>query len=151
MGDEGKYIKNLKATFKINGKTYNTYCNKYGFAYIKLNLPSKKYSIVSICGGAQVTNSVIVKNVIVAKNINLKKNSKVINLKISLKKVNGKYLRGKITLKFNGKYYKTVVNKQGVAIFKINKNIIKKLKVGKKYFYKSVYLKDYVTKYIKLK
>ena len=40
---------------------------------------------------------------------------------------------------------------KGVAIFKINKTVIKKLKVGKKYVYKAYYLKDSITKYIILK
>ena len=86
------------------------------------------------------------------KNVKVKKSAKALKIKVSLKKVDGKYLKGKkITLKFKGKTYKVKTNKKGVATFKISKNIIKKLKIGKKYNYKVIYLKDSVTKKVAVK
>ena len=66
-----------------------------------------------------------------------------------MKKVNKKYLKAKkITLKFNGKTYNAKTSKNGVVTFSIKKNVLKKLKVGKKYTYKVSYLKDSVSKKI---
>ena len=149
--DNAAFEKGIKVIFKIKGKVYTRYTDKNGWASVKINLPSNKYSIVIESKGIKVTNKITVKNRMVANNIKSKMNSKYLKVKVSLKKVNGKYLKGKITLKFMGKSYKMNVNKKGVAIFKINKNVIKKLKVGKKYAYKAYYLKDSITKYIILK
>ena len=49
------------------------------------------------------------------------------------------------------KKIKATTNKKGVAIFKIKKNVIKKLKVGKKYKYSVTYLKETVTKKVTVK
>ena len=149
--DNAAFEKGIKVIFKIKGKVYTRYTDKNGWASVKINLPSNKYSIVIESKGIKVTNKITVKNRMVANNIKSKMNSKYLKVKVSLKKVNGKYLKGKITLKFKGKSYKMNVNKKGVAIFKINKTVIKKLKVGKKYVYKAYYLKDSITKYIILK
>ena len=54
-------------------------------------------------------------------------------------------------MKFKGKTYKAKTNKKGVATFKIKKNVLKKLKKGKKYTYKVSYLKDIVNKKIIIK
>ena len=71
----------------------------------------------------------------------------MLKIKVSLKRVNGKYLKGKkITLRFKGKNYVAKTNKKGVATFKINKKVIKKLKAGKKYKYQVNYLKDKANK-----
>ena len=78
--------------------------------------------------------------------------AKKIKIRITLKKVDGKYLKGKqISLKFKGKIYKAKTNKKGVATFTIKNNIIKKLKVGKKYSYEVTYLKDKISKKITVK
>ena len=57
----------------------------------------------------------------------------------------------KITLKFNGKKYKAKTKKKAIATFKIKNNVLKKLKVGKKYVYKVTYGKDVVNKKITVK
>jgi invasion protein IalB len=46
---------------------------------------------------------------------------------------------------------KAKINKKGVATFKLKKNVLKKLKVGKKYKYRVTYGKDKVTKKIKVR
>ena len=87
-----------------------------------------------------------------AKNVNIKKSAKTLKIKVTLKKVNGKYLKSKkITLKFKGKKYTAKTSSKGVATFKIPKNVIKKLKANKKYTYKATYLKDSVKKAVKVK
>ncbi|MEE0925213.1 MAG: hypothetical protein U0L35_05870, partial [Methanobrevibacter sp.] len=73
-------------------------------------------------------------------------------IKVSLKKVNKKYLKNKkIKIKFKGKTYKVKTNKKGVATWKVKKSMLKKLKVGKKYKYKVTYGKDVVTKKLTIK
>ena len=100
----------------------------------------------------KVTNKVTVKNIIKAKNKKVKKSKKVNKVKISLKKVNGKYIRNKIlVIKFKGKYYKAITNKKGVATWKVKKSMLKKLKKGKKYKYRVSYGKDVVTKKLTIK
>lgn len=141
-------------TFKVNGKKIFAKTDKNGFASFKINLNpnSKKYTITSMYNGIKTTNKITVKSIVIAKNLKVKKSAKTLKIKISLKKINGKYLKGKkITLKFNGKKYKAKTNKKGLATFNIKKNVLKKLKVGKKYTYKVFYLKDNVNKKITVK
>jgi hypothetical protein len=97
------------------------------------------------------SNKVKIKHVIKAYNKKVKKHSGL-NVKISLKKVNGKYLKyKKIKVKFRGKIYKIKTNKKGVAIWKIKKSMVKNLKVGKSYTYKITYGKDVLNKKITIK
>ena len=98
------------------------------------------------------TNTAVVKSIIKAKNVNAKKSAKSVKIKVRLKKVNKKYLKGKkLTLKFNKKKFKAKTNKKSVATFKIKNGVYKKLKAGKKYKYQVKYGKDKVRKTIKFK
>ena len=139
-----------KVTIKFNGKTYNVNTDRNGYATLKLpNVKPKKakYTITAEYKGVKVSNKVKVNSIIKAKNLKVKKSKKVNKIKVTLKKVNGKYLKGKtIKIKIKGKTIKAKTNKKGVATFKIKKNVLKKLKVGKKYKYRVTYGKDTVTK-----
>lgn len=138
----------------INGKKTTAVTDNNGYAGVKIDLPPKstKYIITAEYQGVKITNKVKVNSIVQIKNLKIKKSSKSFKIRVSLKKVNGKYLKGKkITLKFKNKKYVAMTNKKGVAIFKINKKIIKKLKVGKKYNYQVFYLKDKVSKKITVK
>ena len=138
--------------FKVAGKTYNIKTDAKGYASLKVDLKPGTYAITASYGGVTVKNKITVKSIVVAKNVKVKRTAKMLKVKVSLKKVNGKYLKGKkITLKFKGKTYKAKTNKKGVATFKIKKNVIKKLKKGKKYKYTVTYLKDSVKKSLKVK
>lgn len=140
--------------FTINGKKINAVTDSKGYASIKIDLPPKstKYAITAEYQGVKIKNQVKVNSIIDANNLKVKKTAKTLKIKISLKKVNGKYLKGKkITLKFKGKKYTAKTNKKGIATFKIDKKIIKKLKTGKKYDYKVNYLKDSTIKKITVK
>jgi hypothetical protein len=141
-----------KVTFRVNGATHTCVTDNNGYASLKINLKPGKYTIVSSYRGVSKTNKITVKSIVIAKNLKVKRTAKKLKVKVSLKKVNGKYLKGKkITLKFKGKTYKAKTNKKGVATFKIKKNVIKKLKKGKKYKYAVTYLKDSVKKSLKVK
>lgn len=141
-----------KVTFKVNGKTYIGKTDAKGYASFKVNLKPGTYKVTTSYGGVSRTNKITVKSIVKAKNVNVKITAKKLKIKVALKKVNGKYLKGKkITLKFKGKTYKAKTNKNGVATFKIKKNVLNKLKKGKKYSYRATYLKDTVKKTVRVK
>jgi hypothetical protein len=141
--------------FKFNGRTYNVKTDKNGYAVLKLpSVKPKKaaYIITATFKDITVKNKVKVTSIIKAKNLKYKKSKKVLRIKVTLKKVNGKYLKGKrLKLKIKGKTLKAKTNKKGKAVFKVKRNVLKKLKVGKTYRYKVSYGKDIVTKKIKVK
>ena len=155
VGDDGKFVgAGELVTFNIAGKIIKVKTDKNGFASVKINLAPKtsKYKISAEYKGFKTSNNVKVNSILSAKNIKIKKSAKKSIIKVTLKKVNGKYLKSKkITLKFNKKTYKAKTNKKGVAKFKIPKKAIKKLKVGKKYKYQVTYLKDKTKKTIQIK
>ncbi len=140
---------------KFNGKTYNVKTDKNGYATLKIpNVKPKKatYPITATYKGVTVKNTVKVNNIIKASNKKVKKSKKVTKVKVSLKKVNKKYLKKKtIKIKFRGKTYKVKTNKKGVATWKVKKSMLKKLKVGKKYKYKVTYGKNTLTKKLTIK
>ena len=151
---DGKAVTGKAVNFVINGKKTTAKTDKNGYASVKINLPpkSKAYKVTANYLGVKVTNKVTVKSIVVAKNLKAKKSAKTLKIKVTLKKVNKKYLKGKkVTLKFKGKTYKIKTNKKGVATFTIKKNVLNKLKVGKKYTYKVTYGKDSVNKKITIK
>ena len=145
---EGKTV-----TFTLNGKKIYATTDNRGYATIKVKLSkSKTYTVTAEYGNVKVTNKVKVISLIVAKNIKVKKSASSTKIKVSLKKLNGKYLKAKkLILKFNGKKYKAKTNKKGVANFSLKKSVFAKLKVGKKYKYTVSYSKDSVTKKITIK
>ena len=137
---------------KVDGKTYSVKTNAQGYASLKIDLKPGTYSITASYGGVTVKNKLIIKSIINAKNVKVKKSASKVKIKVSLKKVNGKYLKGKkITLKFKKKTFKAKTNSKGVAIFTIKKNVYKKLKTSKKYTYQVIYKNDKVKRNIRFK
>ena len=136
----------------FNGANYNIVTDKNGIASFKITAKPGKYTIKASYNNKATKNTVTVKSIIIAKNIKAKKSSKKIKIKVSLKKVNGKYLKNKVlTLKFNKKTFKAKTNRKGIATFKIKKNAYKKLKASKRYAYLVTYNKDTVKRSIKFK
>ena len=139
---------------KFNGKTYPVLTNSKGYAILNLKtkVKPKTYIITAEYHGVKVSNKVTVKNIIDAKDKKVKKSKKVNKVKVSLKKVNGKYLKGEVLkIKFNKKTYKVKTNKKGKATWKVKKSMLKNLKIGKKYKYKVTYGKDVATKKLMIK
>ena len=139
-------------TFTINGKKTTAKTNANGYTSVKITLPPKTYTVYAQYGKVKVSNKVTVKSIVLAKNLNVKKSAKSLKIKVTLSKVNKKYLSNKkVTLKLNGKTYGAKTNKKGVVTFTIKKNVLNKLKVGKKYTCQVTYLKNTVKKTIKVK
>ena len=137
--------------FNINKKTMTVKTDKKGIAKVKITDIPGKYSIKTILNGKTYTNKVTVKQVLKAKKAKVKKTAKKFTLKATLK-INGKLIKGKkIKFKFKGKTYKAKTNKKGMAKVKVKKNVIKKLKKGKKYTVKVTYLKDTIKTTVKVK
>lgn len=134
VDDNGKVKKNLKVSFKMNGKTYYKYTNEKGYASIKISLKSGKYTILTTYNGYKVSNKITVKPTVITKNIKIKK-GKTGKFTAKLISSKGKVLKyKKITFKFKGKTYNIKTNKYGIATLKIPKiKSIKKYSVTTSY------------------
>ena len=149
---DGEPLAGQTVKITISGKTYSKTTNKDGYASIKIKLAPKTYTVKATYANLTITKKVTVKSIITAKNVNAKRSAKTVKIKVTLKKVNKKYLKNKkITLKFNKKTFKAKTNKKGVATFTIKNSVYKKLKTNKKYTYQVIYGKNKVKKTIKFK
>ena len=141
-----------EVSLKIAGKTLKAKTNNNGYAVFTLKVKPKTYTVNVIYNNLSQKYKVTVKNVIQAKNVNIKKSAKVANIKVTLKTSGKKAIKSKkVTLKINGKKVTAKTNSKGVATFKVKKNILKKLKAGKKYKYSVIYGEDTVVKTLKVK
>ena len=151
----------VKFDIPINGKSYSYLTDSKGYINIKVDkrFPasvSKKtltYRFTLTYKDYTINNVVTIKQILKAKKqFKVKKSAKKLVLKATLKKSNGKALKGKkITFKFKGKTYKAKTNKKGIAKVTVKKNVIKKLKKGKNYLVKITYLTDTINSYVKVK
>ena len=127
LDDHGNIAKNVKVTFKVNGKSYTRTTTSYGNAYLKIGLKPGTYTITATYKGFKVSNKIKVKTTLITKNIAVKK-GKTIKFTAKLLSSKGKILKyKKVTFKFKGKTYKVKTNSKGIATLKITK----KYKVGK--------------------
>ncbi|WP_405292945.1 hypothetical protein [Methanobrevibacter sp.] len=150
---DGAVASGVAVTFSINNKVFKTVnTDSKGIASVVITNAPGSYKITSKALGVSVTKNLNVNHILSLKKAKVKKSAKKLVLQATLKKVNGKYLKGKkITFKFNGKKYAAKTNKKGVAKATIKSKDLKKLKVGKKVKYQATYLKDTVKKSIKVK
>ena len=135
-----------KVIVKVGSTTYNAVTDKNGYTSVVITgLLPKTYAVTAEYKGVKVSNKLVVKQVLKAKNKKYKR-YKLKKYSATLK-VNGKAVKGKvIKFKFNGKTYKAKTNAKGVA-----KITIKKFwKVGK-FNIKITYLKTSITKKITVK
>ena len=140
LDDSGKFSAGQLVTFNINGKTSTVKTDKNGYATLSItNLPGK-YTVTASYKGQTVKNTVQVKQNLKASKVTVKKSAKKLVLKATLSKIKGK----KLTFKFNGKTYTAKTDKNGVAKVTIKKNVIKKLKKGKKYTFTVKYVSNTV-------
>jgi hypothetical protein len=112
-----------KAIITLNNVKYTVVTDKDGYVTFKVsNLLPKTYIITAEYKGVKLSNKVVVKQILKAKNAKFKKSKKVKKYQVTLKTSSGKAIKGKkITLKVNGKTYTAKTNSKGQAIFKITK------------------------------
>jgi hypothetical protein len=143
IGDDGKPVgKGEVVGFSVNNRQYVAITDSKGVAKLQINLNPANYKIVSEYAKYKVSNKLVVKQTLklVKKTITVKKSAKKLVLKAKLKWTNGKPIKGKqIVFKFYGKTYKVKTNSKGLAKVTIKKNIIQKIKKGKKYAYSAAY------------
>ena len=125
-------------------------------AYILSYSGDGKYSSYTKTGTLIVSKQTtpakpVVKTILTLKTVKVKKSAKKLVLQATLKQGNNPLKSKKIIFKFNGKKYTTKTNKKGVAKVTIKKNVLKKLKVGKKVKYQANYGKIIAKKTVKVK
>jgi len=142
-----------EVTFVFNGAKLTAKTVK-GIATVTLNSAIKvgKYTITASYKDKNVTNNVEILNIIKSSLKKLKKSKKVNKVKVTLAKVDGKYLSKKtVVLKLKGKKVASAkTNSKGVATLKVKKKSLKKFKKGKKVVANFVYGQDILTKKIKI-
>ncbi len=117
-----KYVK-----FKIGKKTYYQKTDSKGYATLKISEKPGKYTVEVQYQNISVKNKITVKTTLITKNVS-KKVKKSGKFTVKVLKSNGKkYAKKLVKIKFKGKTYKIKTNKNGIATFKLPKN----LKVGK--------------------
>ena len=153
FGIDGKVASGVSVQFSVNGKVVATQrSDKNGYASFKTTQTPGTYTVTSKALGVGVNKKLTVNGILSLKTASVKKSAKKLVLQATLKKVNGKYLKNKkITFKFNGKKYSAKTNSKGVAKLTIKKTVLKKLKVGKKITYQATYLKQTISKNVKVK
>ena len=155
IGDNGKAVgKGVIVPVKIGKKTYKLKTNKKGYITFRLTkrFTPKKYTIKAAYKGYKIKNKIKVKRVIFTKKtFKVKKSSGKLVLKAKLKQGKKLLKYKKVTFKFKGKKYKVKTNKKGIAKLTIKQNVIKKLKVGKKYVFRITYLKSSIKTTVKVK
>ena len=141
-------------TIKVNKQTYKVKTNSKGI--VTLTIPNtlipNTYTLTATYAGQTIPNTIKVKQIIKTKNMVIKKSAKKATLTATLKTSKSKAIKGKVvSFIFNGKTYKTKTNNKGIATVTLNKQVLNKLKVGKTYVLKVVYLKDTVKSKISVK
>ena len=153
LGDDGNPVgagEIVKIT--VNGITYECITDVNGYATLPIRLIPGNYRISAEYCGFNTYNDVIVKQILKAKKVKVKKSAKRFKIKASLKTTNGKPIVGKtIVFKFKGKKYKATTNSKGKASIVIKKKVINKLKSGKKYNVKIRYVDDRIKTFVVVK
>ena len=148
-------IKGQKVTITIKNKRYTAITDANG--YVSFKIPNVvtpgTYTLKVTFAGQTISKTVKVKQVLKSKKtVTVKKSARKLVLKATLKTSKNKAIKNKkITFKFKGKTYKAKTNKKGIAKVTVKKNVIKKLKKGKKYAVKITYLKDTIKTTVKVK
>ena len=152
-GTDGKTaLKDTQVIFKVNGKNIGSAkTDARGIATLKLAQIPGNYKITAEALGVAITKKLTVKHIVSLKTVKVKKSAKKLVISVTVKVGKKAISKKRVTLKFNGKKLTAKTNKKGVAKFTIKKNVLKKLKVGKKVTYTATYLKDTVKKTVRVK
>ena len=142
-------------TVKLNKITYRLKTNAKGLAILNIpnTLTPKAYAVTASYAGQSIKNTINVKQTLkTSKNKVIRKSTGKCVFEATLKTSKNKPLKYKIiSFKFNGKTYKAKTNSKGIAKVTINKKVIDKLKIGKKYGLNVVYQRDVVKSTVTVK
>ena len=153
-GDDGNPVgANEIVVMKLNKATYKVKTNSNGYAILDIpnSVKPGTYTLTATYAGQTIKNTVKVKQVLKLAKVQVKKSAKKLVITATLKKGKTPIKNKKLTFKFNGKTYTAKTNKKGVAKITVKSSVLKKLKVGKKVKYQVTYLKDTVSKSVKVK
>ena len=126
-GADGKLAIGKNVKFTVGKSTVSAKTDNKGYATFKFNKKPGKYTVYTKYGDVKVKNKIVVKTVLVTKNMSKKVKK---NGRFTVKTLNskGKAVKNKVVkIKFKGKTYKIKSNKKGIATFNLPKN----LKIGK--------------------
>ena len=134
VGSDGKFVgAGEVVTIKVAGKTYSVKTDKNGYATKNLKLKVGTYTITAEYHKHKVSNKIVFKQVLSARNIAVKQ-AKTIKFSAKLLDKNGKPFKNKVvTFKIKGKKYSAKTDAKGFATA-----LIKDLKPGN-YFIYSIY------------
>jgi hypothetical protein len=152
-------IRNVDATFTINGVTYKCRSDNNGDARLIIRLAPKTYTAKITFDNANYSHLIQYVKVTVlkaapkltAKKKTFKANKKVKKYTVTLKDNNGKAIKkAKVTIKIGKKTYKATTNAKGKATFKIKK-LTKKGKYKATVKYNGNYLYNKVSKKVQIR
>ena len=125
-GDDGNIAKAGEiVNVTVNKKTSAVKVDNNGYASFKISLDPGTYTLTATYAGFKVSNKIVVKPLLITKNIS-KKKAKTIKFTAKLVNNKGKVVKGKkITFKLKGKTYSAKTNSKGIATVSL-----KNLKVG---------------------
>ncbi len=137
----------------INKKTYYVKTDAEGYATLKIpkTVTPGTYKLTVTYKGQTIEKTIKVKQNLKTKKYTVKKSAKRLIIKAKLKNGKKAVKSKKIILKLNGKKFKAKTSNRGIAKFTIKKNVIKKLKKGKKYTVKITYLKNTIKTTLRVK
>ena len=142
---DGKGVAGANVKITIGKQSVNLKTNSAGYVELDVNLKAGSYNVKVTCNKLSISNKIVIKPLIVTKNIS-KKKSKVVKFTAKVLNNKGKVVKNKkVTFKFKGKKYKVKTNKRGIATLSL-----KNLKKGKFVIYTS-YGKSTVKNTIKIK
>lgn len=123
LDGKGNILKYSNVQFNINGMLYTRTTDENGIARLNINLEPNKYIITSInlATGEQISNSIIVKSVLVENNDLVKyyKNQSQFSVKV----LDGKgrpLANGEVIFNINGVFYTRLSDENGIAKLNIN-------------------------------
>ncbi len=112
--------KNVSIEFNINGVFYKRYSDENGYVNMNINLPPGKYIITANYNGLRASNSITVKPVLTASDVNMKYQDGT-QFKAKLVDGTGKaYANQKIIFNINGVFYNKITDDEGIASLNIN-------------------------------
>ena len=142
-GHKVKQTVNVKFTYKGNKKVKVSFGKDMKKQTVTVKFKGKKYNVkVNAKGKGTLTLTKKVAN-------KLKKGKKY-TTKVTYKGPK-LYKKAKLTVKFNGKKYNVKTNANGIAKFKVTKNMVKKLNKGKNLGYTIAYKQASLKRFVKIK